>query len=61
MKVEPEDFGPVRFTRGKYKGRVGYYDDDGCPCAMNDCSCGHGYIDRDANNEFTCAACGGKA
>jgi hypothetical protein len=25
---EDLDYGPVLITRGKYKGRIGYYDDD---------------------------------
>mgnify|MGYP001558036805 CR=1 FL=1 len=28
MPVDVEDWGPVLVTSGRYKGRVGYYDDD---------------------------------
>lgn len=28
MKKEVLDYGPVIVTKGKYKGKVGYYDDD---------------------------------
>ena len=26
--IDQSDFGPVRVTGGKHKGKVGYYDDD---------------------------------